>query len=147
MHFGFALVLAGYMASLFAIFLGCRPFYKYWQIFPDPGNACEPALSRPIVWSIFAAQATSDVYLIAFPLPILWRSRLRLVEKIASTIVLCAGVFVLACATIKTAAILSVSFKFFKFQLAQPSPPVTLFTIPFVVTAITGLVLNIGCCE
>ncbi|KAG7290063.1 hypothetical protein NEMBOFW57_000055 [Staphylotrichum longicolle] len=101
-HLGFALVVAGYVASIAAVLLTCMPFNHYWQINPDPGNFCQAAVSRPIVWASFAANVTSDVYLILIPLPLLWKSRLRLIEKIASTLVLGAGIFVLVCATLKT---------------------------------------------
>ncbi|KAK4184399.1 hypothetical protein QBC35DRAFT_506056 [Podospora australis] len=101
-HAGFALVLGGYIASILAVFLSCRPFHHYWQINPDPGNVCQAAVSRPIVWASFAANVATDIYLILIPLPLLWGSRLRLVEKIASSLVLGAGIFVLVCATLKT---------------------------------------------
>ncbi|RYP40738.1 hypothetical protein DL767_001493 [Monosporascus sp. MG133] len=105
-HIGFALVLAGYLASIAAVFLSCIPFYHYWQINPDPGNFCQAAVSRPIIWASFAANVSSDIYLILIPLPLLWGSRLRLVEKLASTLVLGAGIFVLVCATVKTVFVL-----------------------------------------
>jgi hypothetical protein len=108
-HIGFAIVIAGYLTSMGAVFFGCLPFHHYWQINPDPGNFCQPALSRPIVWSSFAANVSSDIYLILIPLPLLWKSRLRLVEKIASSLVLSAGIFVLACAIAKTVFLISVS--------------------------------------
>ncbi|KAK0721323.1 hypothetical protein B0T21DRAFT_386227 [Apiosordaria backusii] len=101
-HAGFVLIIAGWLASILAIFFGCMPFHKYWQINPNPGNSCQPAVSGPIVWASFAANVTSDIYLIIIPLPLLWGSRLRLVEKIGSTLVLSAGIFVLVCATLKT---------------------------------------------
>ncbi|KAK4100639.1 hypothetical protein N658DRAFT_486676 [Parathielavia hyrcaniae] len=101
-HAGFAIVIAGYLASMVAILFACMPFHHYWQIHPDPGNVCQPAVSRPIVWASFAANVSSDIYLILIPLPLLWQSRLRLVEKIASSLVLGAGIFVLVCATLKT---------------------------------------------
>jgi hypothetical protein len=107
--FGFALVLAGFVASVGALFFSCLPFRKYWQINPDPGSACQPAVSRPIIWASYAANLTSDLYLIIVPLPLLWGSGLRLHEKIASTIVLSAGIFVLVCASIKTSYIVTVS--------------------------------------
>jgi hypothetical protein len=66
-------------------------------------------VSRPIVWASFAANITSDVYLILIPLPLLWKSRLRLIEKVASTLVLGAGIFVLVCATLKTIFVIVVS--------------------------------------
>ncbi|KAK4664213.1 uncharacterized protein QC763_0083640 [Podospora pseudopauciseta] len=101
-HAGFVIIIAGWLASVLAVFVGCMPFHKYWQINPNPGNSCQPAIAGPIVWASFAANVTSDIYLIVIPLPLLWGSRLRLVEKIGSTLVLSAGIFVLVCATLKT---------------------------------------------
>ncbi|KAK4674547.1 hypothetical protein QC763_0025430 [Podospora pseudopauciseta] len=75
--------------------------HKYWQISPNPGNSCQPAVAGLIVWSSFAANIASDIYLIVIPLPLLWGSRLRLVKKIGSTLVLSAGIFLLVCATLK----------------------------------------------
>ncbi|KAL8424020.1 hypothetical protein RB596_004019 [Gaeumannomyces avenae] len=73
---------------------------------PNPGNQCQPALSAPIVWSSFAANVSTDIYLILIPLDLLWGSTLKLYQKIASTIVLGTGIFVLACAILKTIYVL-----------------------------------------
>ncbi|KAK7429438.1 hypothetical protein QQZ08_004030 [Neonectria magnoliae] len=105
-HVGFALVIATFIASILAIFLGCRPFNKYWQISPDPGNSCQAAVSKPVVWVSFAANVSTDLYLIAIPVPMLWQSTLKTIKKIASTIVLGAGIFVLVCATLKSVFVL-----------------------------------------
>ncbi|WQF82341.1 hypothetical protein CDEST_07355 [Colletotrichum destructivum] len=103
---GFGLVLATFLGSICAIFLACIPFHKYWQISPDPGNSCQAAVSLPIVWTSFAANVSTDIYLILIPIPLLWESTLRLAKKIASTIVLGAGIFVLICATLKSVFVL-----------------------------------------
>ncbi|QBZ63072.1 hypothetical protein PoMZ_11965, partial [Pyricularia oryzae] len=105
-YVGFFLVISTFLSTILTIFLGCRPFRNYWQISPDPGNQCQPAVSDPIVWSSFAANVATDIYLIAIPLPLLWGSTLRLGKKIASTIVLGAGIFVLVCAILKTIYVL-----------------------------------------
>lgn len=39
----------------------------------------------------------------------LWKSRLKVIKKIAATVVLSAGVFVLVCATLKSVFVLVVS--------------------------------------
>ncbi|KAK1707525.1 LOW QUALITY PROTEIN: uncharacterized protein BDZ83DRAFT_724580 [Colletotrichum acutatum] len=103
---GFGLVIGTFVASLGAVFLSCIPFSKYWQISPDPGNSCQAAVSLPIIWTSFAANVSTDIYLILIPIPLLWESTLRLVKKIASTIVLGAGIFVLVCATLKSIFVL-----------------------------------------
>ncbi|KUJ24546.1 uncharacterized protein LY89DRAFT_634695 [Mollisia scopiformis] len=99
---GFGLVGATFMASFITIYAGCQPFSKYWQINPDPGNACQGAVARPIVWVTFASSVITDIYLIMVPLPMLWGTSLRLVKKLAATFVLGAGVFVLVCSLLKT---------------------------------------------
>ncbi|KLU87037.1 hypothetical protein MAPG_06043 [Magnaporthiopsis poae ATCC 64411] len=104
--FGFGLVLATFFSTILTIFLGCRPFNHYWQVTPNPGNHCQPALSDPIVWSSFAANVSTDIYLILIPLDLLWSSTLKLYQKIASTIVLGTGIFVLVCAILKTIYVL-----------------------------------------
>lgn len=66
-------------------------------------------MSRPIVWSSFAANISTDVYLILIPIPLLWQSSLRMYKKVASTIVFGVGFLVLVCATLKTVSVLVVS--------------------------------------
>ncbi|KAI0165175.1 hypothetical protein GGR52DRAFT_581885 [Hypoxylon sp. FL1284] len=99
---GFGLIIGTSIASVLAIFCGCLPFYRNWQIYPDPGNHCQPAISRPIIWTTFAANISTDIYLILIPIPMLLSSSLKPVKKVASSIVLGAGVFVLVCAMLKT---------------------------------------------
>ncbi|TWU73219.1 hypothetical protein ED733_004795 [Metarhizium rileyi] len=105
-NIGFILVVGTTVACLLTNFLACRPFKKYWQIYPDPGTVCQAAVSRPIIWASFAANVCTDIYLILIPLPMLWGSSLRFIKKIASTIVLGAGIFVLVCATLKSIFVL-----------------------------------------
>ncbi|KAH8653048.1 hypothetical protein BGZ60DRAFT_386899 [Tricladium varicosporioides] len=99
---GFGLVASTFIASVITIYGACRPLSKYWQINPDPGNACQGAVARPIVWVTFTSSVVTDVYLIMIPIPMLWGTSLKLAKKIASTIVLGAGVFVLVCSLLKT---------------------------------------------
>ncbi|OGM43507.1 hypothetical protein ABOM_008069 [Aspergillus bombycis] len=99
---GFALVIGSFMASIIVILAACRPFHNYWQIYPDPGNTCQPAISKAVIWVTFIANIITDPYLIFIPIPMLWKSSLKLIKKIATTVVLGAGVFVLVCATLKS---------------------------------------------
>ncbi|KAI0201501.1 hypothetical protein F4808DRAFT_128019 [Astrocystis sublimbata] len=99
---GIGLVIGLFIASIGAILLSCLPFQQNWQIFPDPGNRCQPAVSQPIVWTCFTANVITDIYCMLIPLPMLWGTTLRLAKKVASSIVLGAGIFVLVAATLKT---------------------------------------------
>ncbi|KAL7655772.1 hypothetical protein ACMYSQ_004914 [Aspergillus niger] len=105
---GFALVIGSFVACMITILAACRPFNKNWQIYPDPGNSCQPAISKPVIAATFAANLATDPYLVLIPIPMLWKSSLKLVKKIAVTIVLGAGIFILVCATIKSVFLLVV---------------------------------------
>ncbi|KAH2582165.1 hypothetical protein KXV99_009318 [Aspergillus fumigatus] len=105
-YVGFGLVIATFLVSVITIFSACRPFHKYWQINPDPGNACQAAVSDPIIWASFASNVSTDIYLILIPIPMLWKSRLKLIKKIAATVVFGAGLFVLVCAILKSVFVL-----------------------------------------
>ncbi|GAO13090.1 hypothetical protein UVI_02024520 [Ustilaginoidea virens] len=72
----------------------------------EPPDSCQPAISLPIVWVSFASNICTDLYLILIPIPMLWRSRLKTIKKIASSVVLGAGIFVLVCATLKSIFVL-----------------------------------------
>ncbi|KAK4214981.1 hypothetical protein QBC37DRAFT_472301 [Rhypophila decipiens] len=106
-YIGFGLIVGGYVASIIAIFASCQPLSKNWQIYPDPGQYCYPATAPATIWTSFVSNVISDVYLILIPVPLLWGSRLRFLEKLLSTLVLGAGVFVLVCATVKTVFIVT----------------------------------------
>ncbi|GAQ35537.1 hypothetical protein ASPNIDRAFT_194165 [Aspergillus niger] len=103
---GFALVIGSFIACMITILAACRPFNKNWQIHPDPGNSCQPAISKPVIAATFAANLATDPYLVLIPIPMLWKSSLKLMKKIAVTIVLGAGIFILVCATIKSVFLL-----------------------------------------
>ncbi|PWY89911.1 hypothetical protein BO70DRAFT_368545 [Aspergillus heteromorphus CBS 117.55] len=103
---GFGLVIGCFLTSLITILAACRPFQKNWQINPDPGNVCQPAISKPVIAATFAANLVTDPYLVLIPIPMLWKSSLKLLKKIAATVVLSAGIFVLVCATLKSVFLL-----------------------------------------
>ncbi|KAJ5879212.1 hypothetical protein N7455_002677 [Penicillium solitum] len=105
-YVGFGLVIGSFLASIITIFAACRPFHKNWQINPDPGNVCQPAISTPVIAVTFASNLITDPYLIFIPIPMLWQSSLKPLKKIAATIVLSSGVFILVCATIKSVFLL-----------------------------------------
>ncbi|KAK2612670.1 hypothetical protein QQS21_001287 [Conoideocrella luteorostrata] len=67
-YIGFGLVLVTWLAVLLNIFLGCRPFRRYWQINPDPGikNPVQGA-QQAGVWAVretFVAVVTTNLPLV-----------------------------------------------------------------------------------
>lgn len=71
-------------------------------------DSCQAAISLPIIWTSFAGNVSTDIYLLSIPIPLLWESTLKLPKKIASTVVLGAGIFCTACATMKSIFVLVV---------------------------------------
>ncbi|CAK7226373.1 hypothetical protein SBRCBS47491_006210 [Sporothrix bragantina] len=99
---GFGLAGVTLLASIITTYSACRPFHNYFQINPNPGNACQAAISLPVVWVTFVSSIIMDIYLIMIPLPMLWSTRLATIKKVASSVVLGAGIFVLICSLLKT---------------------------------------------
>lgn len=105
-----ALILATFMIAILTIYLSCRPFNHYWQINPDPGNVCQAGNSKSILWVSFVSNVSTDILLFLIPIPMLWQSSLRLVKKLAATLVLSGGVLIMVCATLKSVYVIVVSF-------------------------------------
>ncbi|UKZ75632.1 hypothetical protein TrVFT333_003320 [Trichoderma virens FT-333] len=81
-YIGFAFLAASYIVVALNLYLSCRPFHKLWQIYPDPGNVCQPAISNQIIWVYWAFNVTTDLYIISIPLPMLWTTSLKPWRKI-----------------------------------------------------------------
>ncbi|KAL5117972.1 hypothetical protein ACEQ8H_004117 [Pleosporales sp. CAS-2024a] len=87
---------ATYIAALCMILFKCWPLHRQWQIYPDPGNNCYPGASKLNVSFITAINATTDMYLMAIPLPIIHRAKLDLKRKLSLFILFSGGWIVIA---------------------------------------------------
>ncbi|GFP59840.1 hypothetical protein TASIC1_0015000900 [Trichoderma asperellum] len=72
-YIGFAFLASSYLVVALNLYLSCRPFQKFWQIFPDPG----------------------------IPLPMLWGSSLKPLKKAGLMLLFSSGIFVVVCATLR----------------------------------------------
>ncbi|KAH7382760.1 hypothetical protein DE146DRAFT_669791 [Phaeosphaeria sp. MPI-PUGE-AT-0046c] len=97
-----AAIAITFVVVIMTIYLSCRPFHHYWQINPDPGNVCQAAISKPILWVSFVSNVSTDIYLLFIPIPMLWKSSLKLLKKIATTLLLSAGLLIIIFATMKS---------------------------------------------
>ncbi|KAL7939384.1 hypothetical protein V8C35DRAFT_326426 [Trichoderma chlorosporum] len=104
-YIGFALLAATYIAAELNLYLSCRPFHKLWQIYPNPGNVCQPATSNQIIWVYWAFNVITDLYIISIPLPMLWTTTLKPWRKLGLIFLFSTGLFVVACATLRCALI------------------------------------------
>ncbi|KAK7183376.1 hypothetical protein DPSP01_000494 [Paraphaeosphaeria sporulosa] len=105
-YIGIGLIVTTFITLIMTIYLSCRPFNHYWQISPDPGNACQAAVSKPIIWVMFIGNVSTDVYLFVVPLPMLWQSSLKTYKKLAATLVLSGGILIVVCAILKSVFVL-----------------------------------------
>ncbi|KAJ0149024.1 hypothetical protein CTA2_603, partial [Colletotrichum tanaceti] len=83
---------ATYVACLLVAFLKCIPFQNQWQINPSPGNSCMPAISFVQTIFVMAMNTVTDFYLMAIPLPMIWKSHLPWRKK-ATLIIMFSGGF------------------------------------------------------
>ncbi|KAK4124673.1 hypothetical protein N657DRAFT_572064 [Parathielavia appendiculata] len=104
-NIGFGFLAASFVAITTNLYLACRPFHKYWQINPDPGNVCQPAISNQVVWMYLAFNVSTDLYLLSIPLPMLWASALKPVKKAGLMVVFGGGLLVVAFAILRCAMI------------------------------------------
>ncbi|AEO71943.1 uncharacterized protein THITE_2029799, partial [Thermothielavioides terrestris NRRL 8126] len=100
-NIGFGLLAVSFITVITNLYLACRPFHKYWQINPDPGNVCQPAVSNQIVWVFLTFNVVTDLYLLSIPLPMLWQASLKPLKKAALMLVFSGGVLVIACAILR----------------------------------------------
>ncbi|CAG9997247.1 unnamed protein product [Clonostachys byssicola] len=106
-YIGFGLVLTTWMVVLLNLFLSCRPFKRYWQINPDPGNICQPAVSNAIIWVYWTCNVTTDLYLLSIPLPLLWSSRLQRWKKLSLMFLFSGGLLIVVFATLRCVIIVT----------------------------------------
>lgn len=76
-YIGFGLIAATWLTVLFSILFGCGlPFEKNWQIYPNPGNFCQPAISKLDILMTVVLNVMTDMcksgcfFLIFYPLPL-----------------------------------------------------------------------------
>ncbi|KAI0095660.1 hypothetical protein F4776DRAFT_658754 [Hypoxylon sp. NC0597] len=68
-RFAYVLIGSTYLGVTLTMLLSCRPLPRFWQIKTDPGNSCEPAVSRIFVFVVLIPNIITDIYLLSIPLP------------------------------------------------------------------------------
>jgi hypothetical protein len=66
----YAIIGATYIAVICSILFGCHPMHKNWQIYPNPGNFCQPAVSKIDVFVTVTLNVATDIYLLTIPMPV-----------------------------------------------------------------------------
>ncbi|KKK27114.1 hypothetical protein ARAM_006496 [Aspergillus rambellii] len=107
LQIAYLLIGTTYIAVICSILLGCHPIQKNWQINPDPGNYCQPAVSKIDIYVTVVLNVATDIYLISIPTPILFRARLPWREKLELLVLFSGGIFVMAAGILRCVLILT----------------------------------------
>lgn len=83
------LLVVTFAGTVAAVLLGCHPFKKYWQISPDPGMLCLPAISPVLIAVFLSLNIFTDLYLLSIPIPVLLRAPLRRMQKVSLISLFC----------------------------------------------------------
>ncbi|KAJ9617258.1 hypothetical protein H2200_000979 [Cladophialophora chaetospira] len=103
---GYVIVVSTYIATVLSVLFGCHPFHKNWQIFPNPGNHCQPAISRIDLYVTVVLNVFSDAYLLSIPIPMLLKADVPMVKKLSLIFIFSGAIFVMACGILRAALIL-----------------------------------------
>lgn len=103
---GYVAIGVTYIVTMFSILLSCMPFHKNWQIYPDPGNTCQPAVSKVNCLVTVVLNVITDLYLMSIPLPLLWKAQMPMKRKILLLAMFSGGFFIIAAAILRCTLIL-----------------------------------------
>ncbi|KAM7211357.1 hypothetical protein V8F06_013265 [Rhypophila decipiens] len=106
-HVGFGLIAVTWLAVLLSILLSCVPLHKNWQIYPDPGNFCQPAISKIDIFVTVVLNVVTDLYLLTIPIPMLWKAALRPAKKAGLILLFSGGLFVTMAGILRCVLILT----------------------------------------
>ncbi|KAK0387016.1 hypothetical protein NLU13_5330 [Sarocladium strictum] len=101
-NFLFFFCAASWVALIVTVSVSCRPFHHNWQIHPLPGPEC--TFRAQNFWTLVFLNVLTDAALMAIPVPILWNLRVSRRRKIAVSILLLSGVFVISTAVVRAVA-------------------------------------------
>lgn len=88
-----------WIVLILTVSASCRPFHHNWQIRPLPGPEC--TFRAQNFWTLVFLNVTTDAALMIIPVPILWHLRVSRRRKIAVSILLLSGVFIISSAIIR----------------------------------------------
>ncbi|UPL03547.1 hypothetical protein LCI18_014481 [Fusarium solani-melongenae] len=104
---GFALIIGSFVVVQLNLILSCHPFYRWWQIYPDPGVYCHPAISPNLVWTYLSFNVATDLYLIMIPMPMLWKAAMPWFQKVWLIALFSCGLFVTMAAILRVVLLVS----------------------------------------
>ncbi|KAK7420375.1 hypothetical protein QQX98_002798 [Neonectria punicea] len=85
--------VAAFVGAALSHICVCLPVNKSWQVVPYPGDAC--ALRNLNYYLVSFFNASSDLAIIAIPVPIIFKAKIPIWRRLMLLALLCSGVFVI----------------------------------------------------
>ncbi|OWT42718.1 hypothetical protein VFPPC_18131 [Pochonia chlamydosporia 170] len=82
-----------YISAVLVMLFHCRPMYKNWQVYPYPGDSC--ALNIHSLYALAVTNISTDIFIVAIPLPLLRKVQMPCHRKLLCGLWLCTGIFVI----------------------------------------------------
>ncbi|KAL3424532.1 hypothetical protein PVAG01_03813 [Phlyctema vagabunda] len=92
-------VVLTYLASMLTLFLHCTPIQKNWQVKPFAGEKCTLFVANYIV--VIIGNVCTDLAILYIPLPMIWAVKIPIRRKLAISVLLSSGVFVIIAAILR----------------------------------------------
>jgi hypothetical protein len=83
-----------FVMVLIATLAECRPVNHYWQVVPDPGPQCRQGYAQLLTMGI--CDIVTDILLVAFPIPIIFRSAMPFKRKMSLTALFSLSIILIA---------------------------------------------------
>ncbi|OAL53107.1 hypothetical protein IQ07DRAFT_609614 [Pyrenochaeta sp. DS3sAY3a] len=93
-----SILAATYVAATIAIFVECRPFQRYWQLSPNPGE-CVKGNAWLITYEV--GNIITDAMLLALPFPILFHAKTTLSKRLRLLSLFSIGFFLIAVSIVR----------------------------------------------
>lgn len=106
-YFGFVLLVVTWIAVISCVMFTCRPFHKNWQINPNPGNSCRPAVARVNLIPMVVLNVGTDIYLLSIPMPMFWMAHIPLRKKLGLILLFSGGIFITIAGVLRCTLILT----------------------------------------
>ncbi|KAK7427619.1 hypothetical protein QQZ08_005894 [Neonectria magnoliae] len=106
-YWGGFIIPITYVSCLLVAFLKCIPFEKQWQVEPEPPNSCMPAITYIQTLYVMAMNTITDFYLMAIPLPMVWKARMPWRKKLVIMVMFSGGFLEMAFGILRAVSILT----------------------------------------
>lgn len=93
-----ALCAMSYLGIIVSITTICRPIQRNWAIALRPPPQCYK--HNELIYLTIILNIITDAAILTLPLPLLWQMKVSIKRKIALTLLLCSGIFVITAALI-----------------------------------------------